>query len=141
MVNHHDLKEIPIILIRKLNDYFSSINSVYMEKVGELNKNLSLDYTGFDINDEHPVFYRSVDSKTSDFYIIHVYTPEHFTLLRYIDVGGVVTTHLSTINNKHELADVILKSSHSYKQLRVISREEYLNFKNIYDNYMKSIHI
>lgn len=103
--------------------------------------NLKLEHTGFDINDEHPVFYKSVESKPTDFYIIHAYTPEHFTLLRYVDVGGIVTTHFSTINNKFELADMIIKSTHGYKKLHVISREEYLRFRDAYDNYMKSIHI
>lgn len=102
--------------------------------------NFALEHTGYDVTDEHPLFYRSKESKPTDFYVIHVYTPEHFTLLRYIDVGGVVTSHFSTIHNKHELHEMVVKGVHEYHKLQVISREDYLNYKNIYDNYIKSIH-
>ncbi len=103
--------------------------------------NLSLEFTGYNITDEHPAFYKSKESKPKDFYIIHVYTPEHFTLLRYVEVAGMVTTHFSTINNKYELQDIIVKSAYESRKLKVITREEYSKFKNIYDNYIKSVHI
>lgn len=106
-----------------------------------MDQKFELEYSGFDINEEHPIFYKSVDSKPTDFYIIHIYTPEHFTLLRYMDVAGIVTTHFSTIHSKHELLDVITKGIHEFKKLRIITRDEYLSYKDRYDNYIKSIHV
>lgn len=102
---------------------------------------LNLEFTGYDTNSEQPVFYKSKESKAKDFYLVHAYTPENFTLLRYIEIGGVVTTHFSTITNKYDLQEIVTKGMYQYKQLIMITREEYMKLKNMYDNHMKSIHV
>lgn len=111
------------------------------KKHEEVDKEFSLEFSGFDITDEHPVYYKGLNSSEDDFFILHAYTPEHFTLLTYMEVAGVVTTHFSTITNKHELYQIIINGSYQYKKLKIITREEYLRYKNKYDNYLKSIHL
>jgi len=112
-----------------------------MEKTDLKDNELKMEFSGYDITNERPVYYKSKDSNQRDFYLIHAYTPEHFTLLRYMEVAGIVTTHFSTINDKYELQEMVVKGAHKAKKLKLITREEYLFYKNIYDNYMKSIHI